>query len=399
MKRKVPVGELLLGMYVTELDRAWVGTPFKYQGFTLKTEEELAVLRAHCAHVFVDPERSERPDAKPAAHGAGPLAGTGKVAHAERVAVEGEIARAGDSYASSSAVLTQAFESLASSKALDGIQLKHAVANMTQSVLRNPDALVLVSAMKERGGYMLDRALKVSVYMILFARFLGMETRDIENAGLAGLLQDVGMLRMPEGLVGRMGALKDEERAQIRTHVGEGTRVLEATPGIPAEVVAIAAMHHERHDGSGYPAGLRGTAISTLGAMAGLLDTYSALTVQRPYADALAPSRALGLIHKRRGDSFHPVMVEEFIRCIGAFPVGSVVELNSGEVGVVIAQNAAKRLQPRVMVVRDAAGNPLRPQKLLDLARSPKASADETYRIARTLEYGQAGVRMNDLFL
>jgi hypothetical protein len=105
------------------------------------------------------------------------------------------------------------------------------------------------------------------------------------------------------------------------------------------------------------------------------------------------------MMHKWRGQIFHPTLIEEFIRCIGVFPVGSVVALNSGEVGVVITQNAVKRLQPRIMVVRDTKGNPLRPQKLLDLARSPKVSADETYRILRTLEYGQAGVGMKDLFV
>jgi HD-GYP domain-containing protein (c-di-GMP phosphodiesterase class II) len=283
-------------------------------------------------------------------------------------------------------------------KTFDSAQVKGAVSNMSQSVMRNPDALVLVSAMKERGSEVLDRALKVSLYMLMFARFMGMEQRDIERAGLIGLLQDIGMVKLPAGLVVKKGPLTDPERVIVRTHLEHTLKMLTDTPGIGPEVANLAVLHHERHDGSGYPRGLKGEAIETVGAIAGLIDTFCALTAARPYADALAPSRALGMMHKWRGQTFHPTLIEEFIRCIGVFPVGSVVALNSGEVGVVIAQNTVKRLQPRIMVVRDASGNALRPQKLLDLARAPKVSADEPYRILRTLEYGQAGVGMKDLF-
>jgi hypothetical protein len=136
-----------------------------------------------------------------------------------------------------------------------------------------------------------------------------------------------------------------------------------------------------------------------IGSIAAIVDTFDALTVRRPYAAAIGPSAALNMLHKWRGVFFDANLVEQFIRCIGIFPVGSVVELNSGEVGVVIAQNLAKRLQPRVMVIRDAAGNPLRPHKLLDLSREPKVSPDEPYRIRRTLEYGQVPVSSEELFM
>jgi hypothetical protein len=112
----------------------------------------------------------------------------------------------------------------------------------------------------------------------------------------------------------------------------------------------------------------------------------------------MSPSNALNLLFRTRGRTFHPVLVEQFIRCIGNFPVGSIVELNSGEVGVVIAQNVEQRLQPKVMVVRSAQGEVLRPQKFLNLAKRPKVSADEPYRIRRTLEYGRAGVSLREVF-
>jgi HD-GYP domain-containing protein (c-di-GMP phosphodiesterase class II) len=183
----------------------------------------------------------------------------------------------------------------------------------------------------------------------------------------------------------------------IRGHAARGREILSATGDLPAEVAQIAGLHHERYDGSGYPGGLKGDALGVIGAMAGMVDTFDALTVKRPYAEAMSPSNALNLLYRMRGRTFHAQLVEQFIRCIGYFPVGSIVELNSGEVGVVVAQNAEQRLQPKVLVVRDARGQPLRPQKFLNLAKLPKATEDEPYRIRRTLEFGRAGVSVAEV--
>jgi len=217
--------------------------------------------------------------------------------------------------------------------------------------------------------------------------------------GYVGLLQDVGKLRLPKELLDRRGRLSAAEFELAKQHVGHSVEILRATPGLPAELPRIAALHHERHDGSGYPAGLRGDEIGMLGSIAAIVDTFDALTVRRPHADPVSPSAAISMLYKARGVSFDAHLVEQFIRCIGIFPVGSLVELNSGETGVVIAQNAARRLSPRVMVIRDAAGNPMYTQKLLDLARSPRATANEPYRILGTLEYGSVPFDPNTMFM
>jgi HD-GYP domain-containing protein (c-di-GMP phosphodiesterase class II) len=174
--------------------------------------------------------------------------------------------------------------------------------------------------------------------------------------------------------------------------------ILRATPGLPGELARVAALHHERQDGSGYPKGLRGNEIGMIGSIAAIVDTFDALIVKRPYADPVSPSAAISMLYKWRGTLYDAQLVEQFIRCIGIFPLGSVVELSSGETGIVIAQNLAKRLQPRIMVVRDAAGNPLKPQKLVDLSRSPTAANGEVYRIRRTLEYGRVPLPAETLF-
>jgi HD-GYP domain-containing protein (c-di-GMP phosphodiesterase class II) len=284
-------------------------------------------------------------------------------------------------------------------KMLDAKSVEQAVSSMTESVLRNPDALVLFSQLREKGDYTQSHAIDVAVYMTSFGRFLQLPVEQISLLGYLGLMQDIGKLRVPNEIIAKRDRLSALEFEQAKKHVGHSLEILRTTPGLPPQLPELAALHHERHDGSGYPRGLKGKDIGMLGSIAAIVDTFDALTTRRPYAEAVSPSTALSMLYKWRGTFFDGGLIEQFIRCIGIFPLGSVVELNSGEIGIVIAQNTEKRLQPRVMVIRDAHGNPLKPQKLLDLSRSPKVSADELYRIKRTLEYGKAAVSAESLFM
>jgi len=404
MKKKVPVGNLQFGMFIYELDRPWTETPFPFQGFVLEDDKQLGTLRACCKHVFVDTEPELRdPRKEKLQPGEGPLApglqGTGKVVHVARASVESEMPRAGEAHAGTHAVMREAIGTLRADKTLEAGEITLAIVNMTDSMLRNPDAMVLVNALQKSGDYQLGRAVNKSIYMIAFARFLGMDEAAIELAGQVGMLEDVGMMRIPEELRMRAGRLTPQELEQVKRHVEASVEMLRAASDLRPEVAQVSALHHERYDGTGYPNGMKGDALGVLGGIAGIVDVFDALTTKRPYAEAMSPSNALNYLQKTRGSAFHPVLVEQFTRCIGFFPVGSAVELNSGEVGIVISQNMAKRLQPRVMVVRDANGALIRPQKLLDLAKLPKLTPEEPYRIRRTLEYGRAGVTAKDVMM
>jgi HD-GYP domain-containing protein (c-di-GMP phosphodiesterase class II) len=389
MKKRVPVGELQFGMYIAELDRPWTDTPFMFQGFVLATQKQLEALKKYCATVLVDMERGELP-AAPA---------FGKTVYAEKASVEQEAGPARVAYGSSRTMMHDVLSSVKIGRTLDAGRVKIAVTTMTESVLRNPDALLLLSQLRKKGEYNESHALDVSIYMITFGRFLELEPGQIEFLGYLGLLQDVGKLRLPKELLEKRGRLNVEEFELAKQHVYYSVEILRATPGLPDDLPRIAALHHERHDGSGYPGKLRGSEIGMLGSIAAIVDTFDALTVRRPHADPVSPSAAISMLYKSRGVLFDAYLVEQFIRCIGIFPVGSLVQLNTDEIGVVIAQNVAKRLQPRVMVIRDAAGNPMIPQKLLDLSRSPKASVDEPYRILGTLEFGSVPFDPEELFM
>lgn len=389
--RKLAVSELEFGMYVAELDRPWTDTPFPFQGFELQNAEQLEILKKFCKWVMVDSERSAVPDLPP-------LKPT-TVRHTTQVPVEREVEQAKVAHAGTQSAVREVLAAVRANKMLDTKSVEQAVGSMTESVLRNPDALMLFSRLREKGDYTQSHAIDVAVYMTSFGRFLQLPVEQIALLGYLGLMQDIGKLRVPNEIIAKRDRLSALEFAQAKKHVEHSVEILRGTHGLPRQLPELAALHHERHDGSGYPKGLKGKDIGMIGSIAAIVDTFDALTARRPYAEAVSPSTALSMLYKWRGAFFDAGLVEQFIRCIGIFPLGSVVELNSGEVGIVIAQNTEKRLQPRVMVIRDAEGHPLKPQKLLDLSRAPRVSADELYRIRRTLEYGKAAVSAESLFM
>jgi HD-GYP domain-containing protein (c-di-GMP phosphodiesterase class II) len=266
-------------------------------------------------------------------------------------------------------------------------------------VIRNPDALLLVTRLKEKSAAIHARALQVSIYMIVFGRFLELPREDLEFLGLLGLLQDVGKTQLPASIMEKQGPLTPEQADIAKKHVELSYEILKETPGLPERLPELARLHHERQDGSGYPRGLKGEEIGLYGSIAAIADTFDALTSVRPYAELLSPSAALGYLYRERGTGYHAELVEQFIQCIGVFPVGSVVELNSGEIGIVLTQNLVRRLKPRVMIVLDAAGNPMRPHKILDLDKDPDVQPEVPYRIRRTLEQTRVQVDPRELFI
>lgn len=395
MRKSVPVSELRFGMYIAELDRPWTEVPFRFQGFVLASEQQLETLKKYCKSVFVDSERSTTLADTPRPG----MQYFGKTIYPEKASVEQELGPARSAFAGSHTLVQEALAKVRVGRTLDAERVRVAVKDLTGSVLRNPDAMMLFAQLREKGEYAVSHSLDVSIYMAAFGRFLQLEQTQIELLSYLGLLQDIGKVRLPTALLEKRGPLTVEEFEQAKLHVNYSVEILRATAGIPIELPRLATLHHERHDGSGYPNRLQGRDIGMVGAIAAIVDTFDAMTVPRPYADAVAPSAAISSLYKWRGVSFDAGLVEQFIRFIGIFPIGSLVELNSGETGVVISQNPEQRLKPRVMVIRDAKGFELRPQKLLDLSRSPKATPDESYRILRTLEQGRVPVSSEQLFM
>ncbi len=416
MKKEVPVEKLEFGVFISELDRPWTETPFMYQGFILSNEKQLEALKKYCKTVFIDldkgpdlPDRSQlqtgdvsSPASKRAPVPLGPSVLTtikNKVTYREQATVDEELPVARTAQRKTEVVLKDIMSNVEAGKALDAPRVQEAVSSMTDSVVRNPDAMMLLAKLKEKGGHTLDRAFGVSIYMLTFGRFLQLPRDQLDFLGMVGLLQDVGMTAIPEEVVTKKGPLSKVEMMVCRSHVDHTVSIIKETPGLPPELADIAALHHERYDGSGYQKGLKGEQIGLFGSIAGLVDCFDAMTHARSYADTYAPSNALNQLYNSRNVLFDGPLVEQFVQCIGIFPVGALVELNSGETGIVIAQNMVRRLLPRVMVVLDAKGNLLKPQVILDLSKDPKAAPGVPYRIKRTLEQGSVPIDPSEFFL
>ncbi len=386
-----------------------------YQGFVLDNDKQLEALKKYCKKVTIDldkgldlPERSQlqtgdvsTPAARPPVALKPSVLTTIKhrVEYKERATVDEELPVARNVQTRTEAVLKDIMGTVKAGKALDAPRVQEAVTSMTDSVVRNPDAMMLLAKLKAKGTHTLDRAFGVSIYMITFGRFLQLPREQLDLLGMVGLLQDVGMTAVPEEVVAKKGLLSKVELMVCRSHVSHSMQILRETPGLPAELPGLAALHHERYDGSGYPKGMKSDEIGLFGSIAGLVDSFDAMTHPRPYAEVYSPSNALNQLYNARNVLFDGPLVEQFVQCIGIFPVGALVELNSGEVGIVIAQNMVRRLMPRVMVVLDARGAVLRPQVILDLANEPKASPGVPYRIKRTLEQGSVPIDPAEFFL
>ena len=384
-------------MYVVELDRPWLGTPFSFQGFPISSPQDTEQIRRYCKVVYVDPEREQWAPGQQK----GPDSSRGTPLYHDRnlTPIEQEVVVARAIYKSCEEALHHSLETLRNEGQIDTARLTVAVDSMTQSIQRNPDAMMLLNTLREKCPYELGRAMDTSILMITFGRFLQYSKEQLEVLGLAGMLLDVGKTRLSDDVL-KKAVLSADEYEQVKAHVNYSVELVRAAGDrLPTGVEQIIAQHHERHDGSGYPYGLKGEEISVEGAIAGLVDSFSALTSTRPYAEQVAPSNALSLMHTLRGKLYHEALVEQFIHCIGIFPVGSAVELNSGEVAIVIAQNLVRRLLPRVMVILDSDWKLVHPQQILDLVKNPRTSLDEPYRIRRTLPKDKLPIDPAEFFL
>jgi len=397
-KTKIPVTELRVGMYVAELDRPWIGTPFELQGFYITSPDQIAELGRWCKTVFIDVERDFQRDYVPTLPPRGQRV-RGSTVYPETATVEKEAPVAKKTYYEYQEVVQQTMDALLTDRSVDTKRLTGMVASISQSVQRNPDAMLMLVKLKQKGEYEVRRAIDTSVLMITFGRFLQLSPERLDLLGIAGMMLDVGKVKLPDALLRNKGLLSPEQYQEVKLHVLHSIEIIRATPGLPQGIAEIAWLHHERQDGSGYPRGLRGPEISLEGSISAIVDTFSALTSERPYAPQYAPSDALNQLYKMRGTLYHGALVEQFIQCIGIYPVGSVVELNTGEIGIVIAQNLVRRLQPRVMVILDAGHQPVQPQVLLDLVKEPRATANQPYRIRRTLDPSTLPMDPREFFL
>ncbi|ATE62758.1 metal-dependent phosphohydrolase [Thauera sinica] len=430
MMTPVSTRDLKVGMFVAELDRPWLETPFLLQGFLIEEQSQIEHLQALCQTVQIDrgksvgdfftarvhekdaplaglprPEKRDPPDFVRIAR-AVRRGGTGRRSRMPSVRSRDELSLLEEELLYSAPVIEDVQTSLRAltasvqaDTALDLSEVSKNVAEVAEGVARNPEAMLWLARLKSTDEYSYDHALDVSVHLMVFARFLGLPREQVEALGVAGLVQDLGKTQLPREILAKPGPLTPEELRQARYHVVNSLRIVASKPGLHPDTLEIIGRHHERIDGSGYPLRLKGPDIGLLPELAGLMDTYCAMIRERSYRRPLSSQQAIAELIRLRGDKFRDTLVDQFVQCMGLYPIGTLVELNSGEVAVVLQQNQIRRLQPKVMVLLAPDKSVERYPRTLDLMLEPVGPTGEPYRILGALPDDAYGIDPAEFYL
>lgn len=384
----IPASKVRIGMHVVRLDRPWVQVPLLFQSFVVTELEQVETLRAHCQWVTVERTAWTEQVAQDAiAHLRATSAGS--EFEAEKPLSE-ELRRASRRYQDAQNYIDELLDKVAKGHELPLEEARTIVRNCISSINSNPNAMFWLTRIRHRDAYTAEHCVRVGILTITFGRFIALDVNQLETVGLCGILHDVGKMRVPLEVLNKPGAFTPDEWDIMRAHPELGFELLSSDHQLEPDVLQAALSHHERLDGKGYPHALEAHSINQFTRMVTIVDAYDAMTSDRVYREGLPTSDALAILYKHRGKQFDEPLVESFIRMIGIYPPGSLVELHTGEVAVVLATSPRKRLQPLVEVVMDRDRNPCT-HRVLNLSENAKDEEGLTYTIRKTLPDGTAG--------
>jgi HD-GYP domain-containing protein (c-di-GMP phosphodiesterase class II) len=426
------VTDLEIGMYVTALDRPWIETPFLVEGFYIASQSDIDELERHCKYVYVDTTRSRVGMARRDSRVVGAVAPRPKMApgHSPEPSAESlqfrpasanagallfphrklkpyddlssfveEMPAARESFASLFGAYEQIARCYRDTGRLELTGLRDIVNPVVESMIRNPDACVWLARCKNADRYASGHSVSTVVWALALGRQMGLPRVELQRLALGALLFDIGKLRVPQELLQKQGRLSKDEFLLIKSHVQFGLEMLQGSGLMNRTVADMAEFHHERHAGHGYPHGLKGDAIPVYGRIAAIVDCYDAITSRRSYAAPMSPGNAVKKFYAWRDVDFQSELVEAFIQALGVYPAGSLVELSSGEVGVVLCGYRTRRLRPQLLMLLGRDKTPLAVRHQLDLAVSMRDETGAALEIVSSLEPGAYGIEPDDIDL
>lgn len=382
MIKKIRVPQLRVGMYVCDFNAGWLEHPFLTNSMALESDDQVAkVVEAGIREVYIDTARGLDVEDAPTAEEArlatesalAQLAVTPAPAPRASLpppsSLAEELSRVRNTFGETSRAVRCIMEDVRLGRQIEMEAVEPVVERITSSVLRNSNAMLTLRRLQQRYDYIYLHSLGVCAMLTSFAKYLGEDLGDIYQMALGGLLLDIGVMRLNPEILNKPGKLNGEEFRHVRSHVLLGADLLRQLQGIPTLALQILEQHHERQDGSGYPRGLSGDAISRVGRMAAIVDVYDAITSDRVYHPRLDPASAIRKLFDWSRFQFDSELTQAFIRSVGIYPVGTLVRLESGRLGIVTAQREKSLLQPVVRVIFDTKRNYYLPPTDVDLSR------------------------------
>lgn len=386
---RIPSESLKLGMYVSKLDRPWTEVPVLLQGFTLISPSDIDVLQKHCQYVYIETDDPQWIEYKEK------LSTRKFKAFEEKTKIHEEIPRAQATLKKTHKHVEQVLNDVNNGEAFDLEESRQAVRQCVTSIARNANAMLWLSMIKNEDQYTSEHCMRVGILAIAFGRFMGMSEQDQELLGLCGLLHDVGKIKIPNEILNKPGRLTQDEYRIMREHVSLGEKVLGEIDGLDPIIIQTALHHHERADRKGYPDNLDASLLHQFIRMVAIVDVYDAITSNRCYQEGRTPFEALRILFNEAEKHFDKDLVEVFIKMIGIYPPGTLIEMASGELGIVISSNPLARLKPKVELVTDK-NKKLRAPYVIDMSDDPTDSDGKGYVIERGLANGTYGIDIKD---
>lgn len=384
MEKKVSVRDLRPGMFIQDLNCGWMKHPFARNRFRIKDQATIDKIRSlGVEYVYIADEGVVEPDPEVPEDDPEPLpametAEEPPVRH-RSVSVGEERFRALRVRAEATRLVTRIMTEVKLGRPLPMGEVDDTAEAILDSVARNKDALLSLGRLRDKDRYTFEHSVSVAVSAGAFGLSEGLNDQALHDLVVGALLHDLGKALTPARILHKPGKLTDDEYAVMRRHVSDSERLLRETPGIREDSVLAAAEHHERFDGTGYPRGLAGDAISLGGQITGICDVYDAITADRCYRRGQEPASVLRWLYEQGGSAFDDRLVQRFIRCVGIYPVGTLVGMSSGRLGVVVEPGKRGLLYPVVRTFYDTRVRRFIPPTRIDLSDDPEGDRIVSY--------------------
>jgi len=393
---KVFASDLIPGLTVTKLDRAWAETSFIMQGFTIESPFDVISLRRQCEFVYIDFKSDADYKAfkiqttRSATYRKKLESNTASVA-----ATKKNLKSAVLHHRKSTRLVKTLFDRIALGQDFDIATVKSNVKDNVKQILANPEAMLMMTMLKTQSEDLAQHSLNVSILAIAFAHSLGFLKVELEDIGMAAMLHDIGLVKVDRRLIHKSASLDVDETKQIQQHCQFGFEILSGKRGLTPSCIDVAMTHHEQPNGKGYPRGLKSSKITKVTKIVSIIDAYDTITNYQVYAKVMSIKDAYREMMKQKGERYDLELLLRFIKWRSIYPTGTIVELASGEVGIVIGSKETNRLKPRIIMVLDEYKEPCR-ENIIDLSKLQPEMHNSGYRILQAFENSAFGIDIQE---